>query len=77
MTPRFRGQGVGRRIMEQSIAKAKTWPGVTGAGLSVSARSPEARGLYERLGFRAWGVEPGALRLEGVAYDEVHMVADF
>jgi ribosomal protein S18 acetylase RimI-like enzyme len=77
VTPSCRGRGIGRRIMEHAIMTAKSWPGVTGAGLSVSEKSPEARGLYERLGFRAWGIEPGALRLDGVAYDEVHMVADF
>jgi RimJ/RimL family protein N-acetyltransferase len=59
------------------VEVARSWPGTTSIGLSASVRSPEAIRLYEAQGFRRWGVEPGALLLDGCAYDEVHMVALF
>jgi RimJ/RimL family protein N-acetyltransferase len=77
VTPRARGRGIGARILARALEVARSWPGVTSVGLSVSTRSVGARRLYERLGFRAWGAEPGALVVDGVAYDEVHMVAVF
>lgn len=73
VTPEFRGRGVGEMIMRAAIDTARAWPDVDSVGLSVSAETHRARRLYERLGFVAWGVEPGALRWEGRAYDEVHM----
>lgn len=75
-TPAARGKGVGERLLREVSRIAAGWEGVTSLGLSVSVRSPAARRLYEKVGFRAWGVEPGCLRLAGELIDEVHMVAD-
>jgi RimJ/RimL family protein N-acetyltransferase len=76
VTPSQRGMGTGAALMTLALEVARAWPGVTSAGLSVSIRSPEAQRLYERMGFLAWGREPDALRLDGRAYDEIHMVVD-
>jgi ribosomal protein S18 acetylase RimI-like enzyme len=73
--PSARGNGIASRVLATLLDIASTWPGVTSAGLSVSIRSPEAMSLYRKLGFRAWGTEPAALLLDGVPYNEVHMVA--
>lgn len=73
VSPSARRAGVGTRIIAAAIDAARSWPGVTSIGLSVSEKSREARRLYERAGFRPWGVEPGALVFEGRAFDEVHM----
>lgn len=75
VTPSARGSGLGAGIMRGVFDHARSWPGVTSVGLSVSVRSLEAIRLYERLGFTHWGLEPGALILDGRAHDEVHMVA--
>ncbi|MBX3401836.1 MAG: GNAT family N-acetyltransferase [Phycisphaeraceae bacterium] len=77
VTPSWRGRGVGEGVMRAAIDAARAWPDVDSIGLSVSAATVHARRLYERLGFAAWGVEPGALRWEGRAYDEVHMCLQF
>lgn len=74
VTPSARGRGVAEAVMRELIRTARTWPGLDSVSLQVSARADSARRLYERLGFRRWGVEPAALRLDGVAYDEAHMV---
>ncbi|MFM9995753.1 MAG: N-acetyltransferase family protein [Phycisphaerales bacterium] len=75
VTPAARGSGLGARIMRGVFDHARSWAGVTSVGLSVSVRSLGAIRLYERMGFARWGLEPGALVLDGRAHDEVHMVA--
>lgn len=77
VTPPERRRGLGEQVVRLAVETARQMPGVTSAGLSVSARTPSARRLYERLGFRAWGLEPGALVINGQAFDEVHMVLMF
>lgn len=73
VTPTARGAGLGRRIVEAAIATARTWPGVACVQLTVSEKAIAARRLYESQGFTAWGLEPDALRVDGVTYDESHM----
>lgn len=71
--PAFRGRGLGKRVVRAALETGLSWDGVTSVSLSLSERSA-ARGVYESLGFRAWGVEPDVLRWEGRSYDEIHMV---
>jgi len=51
---RCQGQGIGRKLMNRAIAVCRTKRGDVGS-LSVNS-SPNAQGVYERLGFVA--VEP-------------------
>ncbi len=74
VTPGSRGRGVAAAVVERAVEVARSWPGVNSVGLSVSARAVGARRVYERLGFRAWGVEPAVVRIDGEECDEVHMV---
>jgi hypothetical protein len=48
-------------------------PGVAWVHLTVSSAAPEARQLYERAGFEAWGVEPDALRHGDDTVSDAHM----
>lgn len=48
---RARGQGIGRRMMEQQMAKLREL-GSSGAHLAVSVRNVSAIQFYEKLGFR-------------------------
>ena len=68
-----RRQGHGAALLARAIELAKGWPGIDYIDLSVSAGSPEAKALYERFGFRAWGTEPEATQVRGRRYDEHHM----
>lgn len=77
VTPAARRRDLGRQVVSLALEIARSWPGITSAGLSASARSTDACRLYEALGFRAWGREPGALVLDGEAIDEIHMVLFF
>ena len=50
--------------------------GVEQVHLSVSEAPDSAKALYARAGFVAWGREPRALRWQGAAVDETHMMLD-
>lgn len=71
--PELRGHGLGRAVLLRVVEQARAWDGVETIGLSVSARSPEAIGLYESLGFVRWGTEPDAMRIDGESFDEVFL----
>lgn len=73
VTPSARGCGAGAGVVNAAIETARSWPGVDWVQLGVSERSNEARRLYERLGFFAWGVEPDATRIGTSGYAEIHM----
>lgn len=73
VTPRARGAGLGRAVVEACIEGARRMPGVEIVGLSVASRAASARRLYESLGFVAWGTQPDCIRIEGESDDEIHM----
>lgn len=72
-TPAARRTGCARAVMQTVIAEARAWPGIRHVQLSVSARTPGARALYESLGFVVWGHEREALTIDGAYTDEFHM----
>ena len=68
-----RGQQLGRRLVETAISHARTLKNVNQIQLSVSEAAPEARRLYESLGFVVWGSEPLALCHQGQYVTEHHL----
>ena len=74
VTPTARGRGKGAALLAAAIEWARTRPGIVQVELSVTDAAPEALRLYERAGFRPWGVQPRALRAEGREVDEHHLV---
>jgi ribosomal protein S18 acetylase RimI-like enzyme len=74
--PAQRGTGLARRLMQDAIAEARR-RGLSAIVLSVSAGNLAAFRLYESLGFRVFGVEPGAVRLpDGRCFDDTLMQLD-
>jgi RimJ/RimL family protein N-acetyltransferase len=73
VAPRHRRQGLASEILRAVLHHARTLAGVSCVHLSVSSSAVEARRLYERAGFRVWGIEPDALRHDGHTVDEYHM----
>lgn len=71
--PDRRGRGIGEALVRGTIEAAREWPDLRVLCLSANAEQPAAIRLYERVGFKAWGVEPSMLIVDGVEYDEVHM----
>lgn len=76
VTPAARRHGVGRALLAVAIDHARTWAGVEQLHLTVSEAPGNAKVLYERLGFVAWGRAPRALLWHGASVDETHMVLD-
>jgi ribosomal protein S18 acetylase RimI-like enzyme len=68
-----RGKGAARKLLERAMECAASLQGVTHVSLAVTAGNEAAQKLYESLGFKAWGYEPAALIVDGVAYDEIPM----
>lgn len=73
VTSELNGQGVAKRLIEQALDTAAATLGVRQVILGVNARNWPALALYERLGFRPYGLERGFLRVDGVLHDEVQM----
>jgi len=74
VTPAARGRGCARAVVSRAMDVARSWPGVGSIHLAVNANAPEARRLYESLGFVEWGFEPDAVRIEGKSFGEHHML---
>ena len=68
------GQGIGRTLMRELLARAALLPGLEQVHLAVVTRQEPARGLYASLGFETYGVEPNSLIIDGERLDEAHMV---
>lgn len=73
VVPERRGAGVGRTLLVEAIRRLGTWKNLRQVQLAVTAHNKGALALYEALGFRTWGVEPGAMCVDGAELDEIHM----
>lgn len=69
-----RGKGIGRQLMTEVLALARTMPGLRQVNLVVTVRNTPAVALYQSLGFTAFGMEPDSLLVGDVLYDDLHMV---
>ena len=73
VAPRSRGKGIGRALLLEALTLARSVPEIQQVNLGVNARNAAAIRLYESVGFKVFGREPGALFISGVLYDELHM----
>ncbi|MGH8783342.1 GNAT family N-acetyltransferase [Paraburkholderia sp.] len=63
------GRGVGRALLEALLARAARVDGLRQVQLVVSSTNLAARGLYESLGFVAYGHERESMRVGDTFYD--------
>jgi len=75
--PHARGRGIARALMDHALALARSVPGIRQVLVGANADNVPAIRLYERLGFKAYGREPAALRIGDDSYDELHLCLDF
>lgn len=73
VAPAMRGQGVGQRLLAHALAHADALPGLSQVNLYVAADNVAALSLYVGAGFAPFGLEAGAMQVDGVAVDEVLM----
>jgi len=66
----FRRAGVGRALLEKAIARSPSLEISSLVGCIFGHNEPSLR-LFERLGFKRWGVLPRIARLDGIERDLV------
>lgn len=74
VAPEARRRGLGRLLLEQTLARARAMPGLRQVNLGVNAGNVAARQLYESMGFVAFGLERGFMLVDGMPQDELNMV---
>lgn len=72
---RYRGQGVGRLLMEELLKWARENPRLETVRLRVHAKNSDAAGLYRKLGFREEGRELKGAKYGPGQYDDVILMA--
>ena len=73
---RYRGTGLGRALLEEAISTARNMLGLRCVLLSVTGSQESARRLYLSAGFRPYGLEPQALKVDDRYLDEEHMIME-
>jgi GNAT superfamily N-acetyltransferase len=66
------GRGIGRALLQALVDDARAW-GLELLVLTVTHAESGARRLYERCGFRSFGIEPRAIKVDGHHYAKNHM----
>jgi len=74
VTPKNQGLGVGEALLTEAINKAKSIEAIEKINLSVVASNEPAKKLYTKLGFKVFGLEEKAMKLNGVYLDDEHRV---
>lgn len=74
VAPAAQRRGIGQQLLAASIEQAAQVAGLEQLTLSVTASNHHVVRLYERAGFRAWGLLPRAIVVQGAGYDQLHMV---
>ncbi len=77
VAPEHGGRGVGMALLRHVIGEARRETDLEQLVLTVTQTNDAARTLYERSGFRSFGVEPRAIRVGDTYFDKNHMILVF
>jgi ribosomal protein S18 acetylase RimI-like enzyme len=72
----YRGKGIGRALM-MSALKAAQAKGLTRVELTVRENNKNAIALYKKLGFKAEGYHPKAIKINGIYENQMSMALLF
>lgn len=73
VSPDARGCGVAQQLIETIIHKFNGLYDISLIQLTVTSNNASALGLYQRLGFKQYGVEKDAIRVKNRSFDEILM----
>jgi ribosomal protein S18 acetylase RimI-like enzyme len=76
VAPEARNACIGGALMARALQYASAQLGARQVNLGVNTANTAALALYRKLGFEEYGHERGFLLVDGVLYDEYHMVCD-
>jgi ribosomal protein S18 acetylase RimI-like enzyme len=74
VTPKKQGLGVGEALLTEALKKARKIEAIEKVNLAVMASNLKAKKLYTKLGFQTYGLEEKAMKINGVYFDDEHMV---
>jgi ribosomal protein S18 acetylase RimI-like enzyme len=75
--PKFRRRGVGSVLLDRALSHARQLGGLRQVILAVTANNSAASSLYKPRGFERFGLEHDALFVDGIYFDEEHLVLHF
>jgi ribosomal protein S18 acetylase RimI-like enzyme len=75
VAPEVAGQGLGRALLAALLEHARR-EGLGSLVLTVTEGNEAALRLYQAVGFRPFGTEPDAIRVDGRSYAKIHMHLD-
>ena len=75
VAPEASGQRLGARLLDALLAQARS-EGLEALVLTVTEGNDTAQRLYERAGFRSFGIEPRAIKVDGRYFAKNHMVLE-
>src|SRR5215510_2238058 len=67
--PEYRGRGIGKRLLLEALARARTLKGLEDLILAVTVGNERARALYLAVGFRVMMREPRYLKIGEEYFD--------
>jgi ribosomal protein S18 acetylase RimI-like enzyme len=76
LLPPFRGQGIGRRLIQRTLEAARA-TGLSRIELTVREENKNAIALYEKAGFVAEGLQRKAIKLDGKFENQLVMALLF
>jgi len=74
VAPDHARHGIGTELLRHAIAAARSQSGLEQLVLTVTETNAGARTLYEKVGFRSFGIEPRAIRVGDTYFDKNHMI---
>jgi RimJ/RimL family protein N-acetyltransferase len=74
INPDYQGKGIGSELMKLTLQKASEMEGLTQINLGVMSTNLNAIRLYEKMGFKPYGVEEKAVFVNETFLDELLMV---
>jgi ribosomal protein S18 acetylase RimI-like enzyme len=74
VTRAWRSKGIGRALLVELLKRLRSHPGLRQVTLTVATGQTAAKRLYSSLGFKIYGCEPQALKVDEVYLDEDLMV---
>jgi len=74
ISKQFRGNGIAKKLLEETIKRVKAIPDIEQINLIVIASNAKAKQLYEKFGFQKFGTEQNSIKWKNKYFAEDQMV---